>query len=98
MDFNALLQEAQKLTSETNAPDFLPRVERSLPQLLQATRELHSRVTQTEAQDIQAYVFTFTECSRFCSLEHRLKDMQLQLQSHSARIKGNRIAKNLTEA
>lgn len=54
MDFNALLQEAQKLTNETNASDLLPRVERSLPQVLQATRELHSRVTQTEAQDIQA--------------------------------------------
>lgn len=56
MDFNALLQEAQKLNNETNTSDSLPRVERSLPQVLQATRELHSRVTQTEAQDIQAYV------------------------------------------
>lgn len=52
MDFNVLLQEAQKLTNETNASE--PRVERSLPQVLQATHELHSRVTQTGAQDIQA--------------------------------------------
>lgn len=56
MDFNALLQEAHKLNNETNTSDSLPRVERSLPQVLQATSELHSRVTQTEAQDIQAYV------------------------------------------
>lgn len=65
MDFNALLQEAQKLNNETNTSDSLPRVERSLPQVLQATRELHSRVTQTEAQDIQAYVssiFAIHEC------------------------------------
>lgn len=54
MDFNVLLQEAQKLTNETNASELLPRVERSLPQVLQATHELHSRVTQTGAQDIQA--------------------------------------------
>ena len=56
MDFNALLQQAQKLTNETQAADALPRVERTLPQVLQATHELHSRVTQTGAQDIQAYV------------------------------------------
>lgn len=56
MDFNTLLQEAQKLTNETHGSETLPRVERSLPQVLQATHELHSRVTQTGAQDIQAYV------------------------------------------
>lgn len=73
MDFNALLQEAQKLNNETNTSDSLPRVERSLPQVLQATRELHSRVTQTEAQDIQAYVsstcairYFFQENTNFC--------------------------------
>lgn len=54
MDFNTLLQEAQKLTNETCGADTMPRVERSLPQVLQATHELHSRVTQTGAQDIQA--------------------------------------------
>lgn len=44
MDFHDLLQEDQKSDS--------------LPQVLQATRELHSQteVTQTESQDIQAYV------------------------------------------
>lgn len=57
MDFNSLLQEAQKLSNGTNSSDSLPRVERSLQQVLQATHELHSRVTQTGAQDIQAYVF-----------------------------------------
>lgn len=65
MDFNALLQEAQKLNNETNTSDSLPRVERSLPQVLQATRELHSRVTQTEAQDIQAYVSSIYEIHDF---------------------------------
>lgn len=54
MDFNALLQQAQKLTNETHDTGTMPRVERSLPQVLLATSELHSRVTQTGAQDIQA--------------------------------------------
>lgn len=54
MDFNALLQQAQRLTSETQACEELPRVESTISQVLQATKELHSRVTQTGAQDIQA--------------------------------------------
>lgn len=53
MDFQSLLQQAQKLT---NIQDDLPRVERTMSQVLQATNELHSRVTQTGAQDIQALV------------------------------------------
>lgn len=54
MDFETLLQQAQKLTNETQGSDEFPRVERTLPQVLQATHELHSRVTQTGSQDIQA--------------------------------------------
>lgn len=57
MDFNALLQQAQRLTNETQTSEELPRVERTISQVLEATKELHSRVTQTGAQDIQAYVF-----------------------------------------
>lgn len=56
MDFNYLLQQAQKLTNETQGTEDFPRVERTLPQVLQATHELHSRVTQTGAQDIQAHI------------------------------------------
>lgn len=54
MDFETLLQQAQKLTNITQGSDEFARVERTLPQVLQATHELHSRVTQTGAQDIQA--------------------------------------------
>lgn len=54
MDFNSLLQQAQRLTNETQNSEELPRVERTISQVLQATQELHSRVTQTGAQDIQA--------------------------------------------
>lgn len=49
-----LLQQAQKLTNETQNAEEFPRMERTLPQVLQATHELHSRVTQTGAQDLQA--------------------------------------------
>lgn len=57
MNFETLLQQAQKLTNETHGTEEFPRVERTLPQVLQATNELHQRVTQTGAQDIQAYVY-----------------------------------------
>ncbi|XP_017460587.1 PREDICTED: nuclear pore complex protein Nup93-like [Rhagoletis zephyria] len=56
MDFNTLLQQAQRLTNETQNSEELPRVERTISQVLQATQELHSRVTQTGAQDIQAHI------------------------------------------
>lgn len=54
MDFETLLQQAQKQANITQGTDKFARVERTLPQVLQATHELHSRVTQTGAQDIQA--------------------------------------------
>ncbi|XP_055914053.1 nuclear pore complex protein Nup93-1-like [Eupeodes corollae] len=56
MDFSSLLQQAQRLTNETQNTEELPRVERTISQVLQATQELHSRVTQTGAQDIQAHI------------------------------------------
>lgn len=53
MDLNTLLQRAQNLTKErTNCE--LPGVERTLQQVLQATEQLHRRVTQTGGKEIQA--------------------------------------------
>lgn len=54
MDFSSLMQQAQKTANETQSNDDMPRVERSLPQILRATNELHSRVCESTAQDIQA--------------------------------------------
>lgn len=48
MDFNTLLQQAQKLTQ--NIDDLPVSVERTITQVLEATNELHSRVTQTGSQ------------------------------------------------
>ncbi|KAG5670116.1 hypothetical protein PVAND_000399 [Polypedilum vanderplanki] len=57
MDFTTLMQQAQKLVNETQNNDDLPRVERSMPQILKAINELHSRVTSSSsAQDVQAYI------------------------------------------
>ncbi|KAM8720320.1 hypothetical protein ACLKA7_006375 [Drosophila subpalustris] len=56
MDLNELLQQAQRLTNETKMDTELPRVERTLSQVLQATQELHSRVTQTGTNDLQAHI------------------------------------------
>lgn len=54
MDFTALVQQSQRLVTETQNDDDMPRVERSMPQILKATNELHSRVCESSAQDIQA--------------------------------------------
>nr|XP_017002661.1 nuclear pore complex protein Nup93-1 [Drosophila takahashii] len=56
MDLNTLLQRAQNLTNEAKAECELPAVERTLQQVLQATTELHSRVTQTGGKEIQAHI------------------------------------------
>lgn len=62
MDFNTLLQQAQKLTNETQSLEELPNVERTLPQILQATSELHNRITKTQdIQDVQAYTLLGTK-------------------------------------
>lgn len=54
MDLVELLQQAQRLTNETKMDTEMPRVERTISQVLQATQELHSRVTQTGTNDLQA--------------------------------------------
>ncbi|KAH8398003.1 hypothetical protein KR222_009392 [Zaprionus bogoriensis] len=56
MDLNELLQQAQRLRNETKMDTELPRVERTLSQVLQATQELHSRVTQAGTNDLQAHI------------------------------------------
>uniref|UniRef100_A0A1B0FQX9 Nuclear pore protein n=1 Tax=Glossina morsitans morsitans TaxID=37546 RepID=A0A1B0FQX9_GLOMM len=54
MDFNSLVEEAQRLNNETQYTGELPRAKLTISQVLQATNELHTRVTQIESQDIQA--------------------------------------------
>ncbi|KAL9692103.1 hypothetical protein quinque_000048, partial [Culex quinquefasciatus] len=60
MDFSALLQQAQKLSHDTQVSDDLPRVERTLTQVLQATQELHSRTFEPldpiSTTDIQSFL------------------------------------------
>lgn len=53
-DFSDLLQEAEKLTNELEGTTELPKVERSLRQVLEASNDLYTRVAQTGAKDIQA--------------------------------------------
>lgn len=53
-DFTELLRQAEQLSARTYGTEPLPRVERSLRQVLDASHELWSRVTTTGAQDIQA--------------------------------------------
>lgn len=53
-DFSELLQEAEKLSNDLEGTTELPKVERSLRQVLEAANDLYTRVAQTGAQDIQA--------------------------------------------
>lgn len=53
-DFNDLLFQAEKLANDLEGNDELPKVDRSLRQVLEASNELYARVAQSGAQDIQA--------------------------------------------
>ncbi|KDR10998.1 nuclear pore complex protein Nup93-like [Zootermopsis nevadensis] len=55
-DFTELLHAAEQLSAEVEGSGDLPKVERTLRQVLEASTELWSRVTQTGAQDIQAHL------------------------------------------
>ncbi|ALC46618.1 CG11092 [Drosophila busckii] len=54
MDLSTLLQRATSLAKQNVVDCELPGVERTLQQVLQATEEMHSRVTQTGAKEMQA--------------------------------------------
>ncbi|XP_052747176.1 nuclear pore complex protein Nup93-1 [Bicyclus anynana] len=55
-DFSKLLQQAEQLTTEIEGNEELPRVERSLGQVLEASHELYSRVIQSGPNHLQAHV------------------------------------------
>ncbi|XP_037938860.1 nuclear pore complex protein Nup93-1-like [Teleopsis dalmanni] len=78
MDFNTLLQQAQRLTNETQDSEELPRVERTISQVLEATEELHSRVTQTGAQDIQAHILLGSKGIDLPKLTQKLESLNTQ--------------------
>lgn len=74
MDFNSLLQQAQKLTNDTQNTEDPPRVERSLSQVLQATQELHSRVTPG-TQDIPAHILMGSQGINLPKLSQKLESL-----------------------
>ncbi|KAK5646486.1 hypothetical protein RI129_004950 [Pyrocoelia pectoralis] len=53
-DFSELLQEAEKLTSTIEGVSELPKVERSLRQVLEDSQDLYTRVAHSGTQDIHA--------------------------------------------
>lgn len=56
--FSDLLRSAEQISAAVEKNEELPQVERNLRQILEASNELWSRVTQTNTQDneTQAYV------------------------------------------
>ncbi|KAF5296103.1 hypothetical protein FQA39_LY02737 [Lamprigera yunnana] len=53
-DFRDLVQEAEKLRATIEGDIELPKVERSLRQVLQDSQDLYAKVAQTGCQDVQA--------------------------------------------
>uniref|UniRef100_A0A1B0G339 Nuclear pore protein n=1 Tax=Glossina morsitans morsitans TaxID=37546 RepID=A0A1B0G339_GLOMM len=78
MDFNSLLQQAQRLNNEIQHTEELPRVERTISQVLQATKELHTRVTQTGAQDIQAHILLASKGIDLPKISQKLESLNAQ--------------------
>ncbi|CAL7944031.1 unnamed protein product [Xylocopa violacea] len=54
--FSELLRSAERLSAAVEGNEELPQVERNLRQILEASNELWSRVTQTGTQDNQAHL------------------------------------------
>jgi len=52
--FSELLRSAEQLSAAVEGNEDLPQVERNLRQILEASNELWSRVTQTSTQDNEA--------------------------------------------
>ncbi|KAG6450374.1 hypothetical protein O3G_MSEX006577 [Manduca sexta] len=77
-DFSKLLQQAEQLTTEIEGNEELPRVERSLGQVLEASQELYSRVIQSGTNDIQAHLL-------FGSKGIDLKQISQKLETLSAK-------------
>ncbi|XP_060645669.1 nuclear pore complex protein Nup93-1 [Drosophila nasuta] len=75
MDLNTLLQRAQNL-AKGSAECELPGVERTLQQVLQATEQLHSRVTQTGAKEIQAQILLGSKGIDLPKLNQKLEALQ----------------------
>ncbi|RZB77466.1 nuclear pore complex protein Nup93 [Asbolus verrucosus] len=53
-DFAELLQEAEKITVDIEGTKELPKVDRSIRQVLEASNDLYTKVAQTGSKDIQA--------------------------------------------
>lgn len=58
-DFNELLRSAEQLSAAVESNGELPQVERNLRQILEASNELWSRITQTGTQDNQVQAWEF---------------------------------------
>ncbi|KAJ9579367.1 hypothetical protein L9F63_024525, partial [Diploptera punctata] len=74
-DFNTLLHSAEQLAAEVDKSGDLPKVDRTLRQVLEASTELWSRVTQSGAQDIQAHLLLGSKGVDLPQLSMRLEGL-----------------------
>ncbi|KAK3908994.1 Nuclear pore complex protein Nup93 [Frankliniella fusca] len=71
-DFSELLTQAEQLANDIDGVGELPRVERSLRQVLDASNDLWSKVTLHEAPDIQAHMMLASKGVDLTQLSQKL--------------------------
>ncbi|RZF45349.1 hypothetical protein LSTR_LSTR002792 [Laodelphax striatellus] len=74
-DFNDLLRQAEQLSAKIDGSEELPRVERSLRQVLDASQELWSKVATTGSQDIHANLLLGTKGVDLPQLTQKLETL-----------------------
>ncbi|XP_030378637.1 nuclear pore complex protein Nup93-1 [Scaptodrosophila lebanonensis] len=76
MDYADLLIRAQRLANTTRTATDMPRVECStLSQFVQATEEMHTRLTQSGTNDLQAYKFMGSKGVDLPKLKQKLEQL-----------------------
>lgn len=77
MNLEDLVIRAERLALETAEVTELPLVERTLKQVLEATQELHSRVTESGTKDREAYVLLGSKGVDLTKLNKKLDELSL---------------------
>ncbi|XP_073987086.1 nuclear pore complex protein Nup93-like isoform X1 [Rhodnius prolixus] len=75
VDFSDLVNEAEHLATEFEAIGELPKIERSIKQVLEASQALWTRVTATGPQDLQANILLGTKGLDLPQVTHKLQSL-----------------------
>uniref|UniRef100_A0A6M2DPY4 Nuclear pore protein n=1 Tax=Xenopsylla cheopis TaxID=163159 RepID=A0A6M2DPY4_XENCH len=77
-DFSSILHAAEQLVGCAEGTINLPRVERSLGQVLEASQELHSKLAQEGTQDVQAHLLLGSKGVDLTEISQKLHSLSAQ--------------------